>query len=215
MTFSLISLVIIVALFILLGSYVLSMIKYIAKFFSDRFTNIVSGKNTVDTTDTLYDLCTSEAPYSHPIIAKLRHEIDVIKHGFPDRSKEIPIFKSLAFEAWKKHDWVVARTYFFKLVESLKQQNHRCNGAHETEWREAQKAYSEFAKSDPLVNSVIESARSIIASNPGMTQAKIYPLLKNFKKEDVQYGLYFGEEQGKINRIKKGRSYILSFDQRE
>ncbi|MBI5438960.1 MAG: hypothetical protein HY936_08480 [Nitrosomonadales bacterium] len=68
---------------------------------------------------------------------------------------------------------------------------------------------TEFAKEDPLYKEVMERVLPLVQANPGMLQSQIYKGQPDHIKEQMRYVLYFANELGHINRIKKGNSYKL------
>lgn len=68
---------------------------------------------------------------------------------------------------------------------------------------------TEFASLDPLVNEVVERARELVSTQPGILQSRIYAHFPDRSVEQVRYALYFAHELGWIHRKKKGNSYQL------
>jgi len=112
-----------------------------------------------------------------------------------------------AREAEKRGDYVMARIEYMKCVESWKQAS--IDGSCEKEFQAATREYHDFVMRDPLYNSLLKQILPIISSNPGILQKDIYDRLPAIKREDISYVLYFADFQGKIKRIKKGRTYEL------
>jgi hypothetical protein len=68
---------------------------------------------------------------------------------FPDRSGEIPFFRTEALAALKRREFDATRACFFKFVEALRQQNVNVGGCLEAELNAAQALYSRFVRGDP------------------------------------------------------------------
>ena len=68
---------------------------------------------------------------------------------------------------------------------------------------------SEFARRDPLFESVMQAVGPVINQSPGVRQAALYKGMADDKKELIRYVLYFAAELGQIARVKKGNSYAL------
>jgi hypothetical protein len=79
---------------------------------------------------------------------------------FPDRSEAIGIHRETARRLAAEGRHGDARAIYLKWVESVRQQNVNMSGALENELKEAQREYSEFARSDPLYLKVCESLHS-------------------------------------------------------
>jgi len=129
---------------------------------------------------------------------------------FPDRTEEIRIHSRMAREAEAKGDFDLARSAYFKWVESVRQQNVNMGGAVESELETAKKAYADFVIDDPLYIKICSEVIPYIESNPDAIQTELYNTFPNYSQEDLRYALYFAEVHGKITRIKKGRSYSLT-----
>jgi len=67
----------------------------------------------------------------------------------------------------------------------------------------------DFAKEDPLYNEVMARLSPLLQANPGMVQSQIYKGEPDHIKEQMRYVLYFANELGHIQRVKKGNSYKL------
>ena len=104
----------------------------------------------------------------------------------------------------------MARTSFVRWVESVRQQNITTNGGLEKELEDAKKEYSEFVKTDPLYTDICNVILPKIKDHPNILQTELYKLFPQFNKNDISYALYFSAEHGKVNRIKKGRTYGLA-----
>lgn len=128
---------------------------------------------------------------------------------FPDRTFEIKLHRENAFKKLKEGNFDHARKSFFAWVESVRQQNINTGGKLELELEEAKRAYSEFAKNDPLFIKICNIVFPIIKQQPQIFQTEIYKILKDFDRNDISYTLYFAAEHGKIRRTKKGRTYSI------
>lgn len=129
---------------------------------------------------------------------------------FPDRTAGIEFHKSNAYMFLKEKNYDLARTSFFKWVESVRQQNINTGGKLEKELQEAKRAYSEFAEIDPTYIRLCDIILPIIKENPGVLQTELYKMLPQIEREALSYALYFAAEHGKIKRTKKGRTYSLT-----
>ena len=129
---------------------------------------------------------------------------------FPNRSREMLFHSGRARElsAAGRHD--EARASYLKWVESARQLNVTANGAFEAGLREAQREYSEFAKTDPLNRAVCDALIPIVRDNPGLLQTDIYKKLVQFNRAQLSYAIYFAAEHGMIARVKRGRTYSLN-----
>ena len=130
--------------------------------------------------------------------------------AFPDRTKEIKFHKENAYKFLKDGKYDIARSSFFKWVESVRQQNINMDGALKKDLEEAKKAYSEFVRVDPTYKALCNIALPMIRENPGTLQTDLYKMFPQVDKQDLSYTLYFAAEHGKIQRIKRGRTYSLS-----
>lgn len=129
---------------------------------------------------------------------------------FPDRTFEIEYHKKNADKFVLEKNYDMARLSFFKYVESVRQQNINKNGELVDELKKAEELYSNFVLSDPLYNNILTIIIPIIKNNPCILQTDLYNLLSNHTKDDISYTLFFADRHGKVKRIKKGRTYILS-----
>lgn len=68
---------------------------------------------------------------------------------------------------------------------------------------------AKYVVNDPLFNSIVSAALSVIHSSPGIIQSKLYEHLP-YEREQTQWALYYAEVLGRVRREKKGRSYVLS-----
>lgn len=84
-----------------------------------------------------------------------------------------------------------------------------CEWSLDQELEAAKKAYSEFAKTDPLYTRILSALLPKIKENPGVLQSDLYKIFPELSKEDISYALYFAAENGNIKRTKKGRTYTL------
>ena len=128
---------------------------------------------------------------------------------FPNRTKLIKVHKENAYTFLKNDNYDSARSAFFRWVESVRQQNINTDGALEKELEEAKKAYSEFAVIDPTYKALCDIILPMIRENPEILQTDVYKMLPEVDKQDISYVLYFAADHGKIQRIKKGRTYSL------
>ncbi len=112
-----------------------------------------------------------------------------------------------ARQAERNGDYLRTRVEYLKCVESWKQTNQ--GSGHEKEFQEATSEYHEFVKRDPVFKKLLEQVIPVIVSNPGVLQKDIPNLMPNIDRGDISYVLYFADLQGKIKRVKKGRTYKL------
>ena len=68
---------------------------------------------------------------------------------------------------------------------------------------------AKYVVNDPLFNSIVSAALSVIQSSPGIIQSKLYAHLP-YEREQTQWALYYAEVLGQVRREKKGNSYALS-----
>jgi hypothetical protein len=129
---------------------------------------------------------------------------------FPDGSNDGAIYSEKAHGFLREGNFDMARLWFFKWVESFRQENKARNGGLEKELAEAQRQYSEFAKIDPLCLKLCALLIPAIRASPGLLQTDLYKIFPQFERGQLSYVLYFAAEHGKIKRTKKGRTYSLS-----
>ena len=123
---------------------------------------------------------------------------------------DIDFYKENAYAFLKEQNYDTARLWFFKWVEYVRQENIKAGGKLEKELEEAKRAYSEFAEIDPAYVRLCGIILPIIKENPGVLQTELYKMFPQIGKQALSYTLYFAAEHGKIERIKKGRTYALS-----
>ncbi|MEI7901432.1 MAG: hypothetical protein WCK89_14375 [bacterium] len=129
---------------------------------------------------------------------------------FPDRSDSIALYTDLVCRSRAEGDFSAARSAYAALAESWKQQNINSGGTLQSELDAVKREYSDFVKNDPFYHEIRDAALQFISQRPGILQTEIYGLLSAFRKDDIQYALYFAADHGVIIRTKSGRSYGLS-----
>jgi hypothetical protein len=129
---------------------------------------------------------------------------------FPDRTFEIEYHKKNAEKFLAEKNYDMARLSYFKLVESVRQQNINTNGQLEDYLKQVEEAYANFVLIDPLYNNILKVILPLIREHPNILQTELYKLVADYRKEDVSYTLFFADKHGRIERIKKGRTYSLS-----
>jgi hypothetical protein len=122
----------------------------------------------------------------------------------------IDFYKENALAFLKEQNFDMARLWFSKWVEYVRQENIKTGGKREKELEEAKRAYSEFVKIDPVYIKLCDIILSVLKENPGILQTELYGLLPQIEKQDIAYVLYFAAEHGKPQRTKKGQTYALT-----
>jgi len=120
------------------------------------------------------------------------------------------MFLNKAYEYWRIKDYDNARLMFQKVGFTIKTieteyKKDRINNYKQT----IIKIQSGFAKEDPLYKKILPEIHDLLLKNDNVIQSKVYGKLP-FKKEDIQYVLYYADQLGDIKRTKKGRSYLLN-----
>lgn len=128
---------------------------------------------------------------------------------FPDRTREIIESRNDLQNYLKENNFEKSRGAFNRLIESLKQQNVNTDGKFEKELEDAKKAFSDFAKTDPLYLKVLNLVIPEIKKSPRILQTEIYKLFPNIIKDNISYTIYFAADHDIIKRTKKGRTYSL------
>jgi predicted transcriptional regulator len=80
----------------------------------------------------------------------------------------------------------------------------------ERELEDARREQSDFAKTDPVYQTIRDAAIAKIREQPGILQTELYKILSSFERDAIQYAMYFADDHGTIIRTKKGRTYSLS-----
>jgi len=158
------------------------------------------------------------------VVAYVRHKGKIRQEALEEIDADKPVsyidmarrHLKQARYAEKTGNWFDARDSYKRCIESLKN----------TDDMEAMKAmeaeYADFAKRDPVFNTVLPFLLNAVRQNPGIVQSELsdkaasmhWEELRSFNnghlsKEDIRYILYFAAEQGHLIRQKKGRSYQL------
>ncbi len=123
------------------------------------------------------------------------------------RSQDALSHLEWARQAEKEGNYLKARVEYLKCVESWKQANE--DGEFSEEFEAATKEYQGFVERDPIYRNFLKQVSPVISSNPGILQKDIYLLLPAIGHSDISYVLYFADLQGRIRRVKKGRTYEL------
>ena len=116
-------------------------------------------------------------------------------------------FVGAARAAWHLRDFDQARLMYQKSAYAASiiqdaQLKERVNSMIKAE-------QAKYVVNDPLFNSIVSAALSVIQSSPGIIQSKLYAHLP-YEREQTQWALYYAEVLGKVRREKKGNSYALS-----
>lgn len=116
-------------------------------------------------------------------------------------------FVKAARAAWRKSNFDQARLMYQKSAYAASiipdaQLKEQVNAAIKAE-------QAKYVVNDPLFNSIVSAALSVIKSSPGVIQSKIYDQIP-YEREQTQWALYYAEVLGQVRREKKGRSYALT-----
>jgi hypothetical protein len=106
--------------------------------------------------------------------------------------------------AWNRGDYDWARQQLQRIAYGMVEPS-----VTDTQRADFTRLMTAFAKEDPLYNDVMQRVIPMITANPGIVQSQIYKGQPDDIKEQMRYVLYFANELGHINRIKKGNSYQL------
>jgi hypothetical protein len=107
-------------------------------------------------------------------------------------------------DAWKRGDYDWVRMQLQKIAYSMVGPT-----VTETDKQNFTEVMKDFAKEDPLYNEVMTRLLPMVQESPGMVQSQIYKGEPDHIKEQMRYVLYFAQELGHIQRVKKGNSYRL------
>lgn len=116
-------------------------------------------------------------------------------------------FIKAARAAWRVRDFAHARLMYQKSAYAASiiqdsQLKEKVNAMIKSE-------QAKYVVDDPLFNTIVTEALSVIRSSPGILQSKLYGHLP-YEREQTQWALYYAEVLGQIRREKKGRSYALT-----
>ncbi len=143
----------------------------------------------------------------------------LVKYNINDYPGEIPAFLARALEAESQEDYLTARVSYMQAADTLK---NRCSKEeYEIYMPSLQNMYDEFVLRDPYYEKLMQPLLRIISENNGILQSEITKRFQSSDwgaltlydrpvlKDDIYYALYFADRFGHVNRIKKGRSYLL------
>lgn len=131
------------------------------------------------------------------LIAQQTSEAEPIDLDRMDYSIEI-------VQAWERGDYDWARQQLQRIAYGMVGRS-----VTEAQRKEFTSLMTQFAIEDPLYNEVMERLLPLVQANPGMVQSQIYKGESDEIKEQMRYVLYFANELGHIQRVKKGSSYKL------
>lgn len=107
-------------------------------------------------------------------------------------------------DAWHRGDYDFARAQLQRIAYTMVGGSVTVN-----EKNRFTQLMADFAKDDPLYNEVMERLMPLVQANPGLVQSQLYKGEPDHIKEQMRYVLYFANELGHIQRVKKGNSYKL------
>lgn len=102
----------------------------------------------------------------------------------------------------ERGDWESIRLTLQKVAYGLTQ-------ASEEDKRSFAAFAASYVKDDPLYHTVLATVLPAVRAQPGMKQTQTYALLPSMEQEWVRYALYYADELGQLQRVKKGNTYTL------
>lgn len=108
-------------------------------------------------------------------------------------------------QAITEKDYDFARTWLQKFAYNITGNNDVPQSVKDR----FKQVMTRFASEDPLYRDVMDRLLPMVQANPGMIQSQVYKDQPDEIKEQMRYVLYFADELGHIERVKKGNSYRL------